>query len=118
MSKKKAYEFLGTTDDIIEAIKSLPPIPIPEWLADWYEFISDKIVKAIDHREFYHKKTKLRVRFDYAQKGAKGFKAFDHWHVYSPYTKNKLDTYLDKNGNPTKDGGGPSHIIPEKNGED
>lgn len=117
MSKKVAYEFFGTMGDIMDVIKNLPPAPTQAWMQDWKEFISEKVQKQIDHREFYHKITQLRVRFDYAKEGAKGFKAIDHWHIYNPYTKNKLDVYLDKNGNPVKDGSGPSHIIPKKDEE-
>ena len=117
MSKKDAYEFLGTLDNIRELIKKLPPVPNEEWLKEWNEFIPKNLKKQIDHREFYHKKTKLRARFDPAKEGKPGFEGKDHWHIYNPKTKNKLDTYLDKDGNPTKYGGGPSHIIPKKNGE-
>lgn len=114
MSKKKRYQFFGTAGDIIDLIKSLPPAPTQEFLQDWKEFISEKVTKILPHREFYHKRTELRVRFDYAKEGAPGFEGKDHWHVYNPYTRNKLDTYLDKDGNPVKDGSDPSHIIPEK----
>ena len=118
MSKKKAYQFFGTTGDIIDLIKSLPSTPTPTFLKEWNEFISPKITKILPHREFYHKKTELRVRFDYAKEGAPGFEGKDHWHVYNPCTRNKTDTYLDKNGKPVKDGSEPSHIVPEKKGDD
>ena len=114
MSKKKAYQFWGTKGDIIDLIKSLPPEPNQEFLKDWNEFISEHAPVNLPHREFYHKRTQLRVRFDYAKEGASGFEGKDHWHVYNPYTKNKRDTYLDKDGNPVGEGSNPSHIIPEK----
>mgnify|MGYP006988857410 CR=1 FL=1 len=117
MSKKKAYEFFGTMDDILDLIKNLPPAPTQAWLQDWKEFISEKIQKKIDHHEFYHEKTKFRVRFDPAKEGKPCFEGKDHWHAYNPYTKNKLDTYFDENGNTVKEGSGPSHIIPKNDEE-
>lgn len=53
-------------------IKNLPPAPTQAFLQDWKEFII-KSLKELDHREFYHEKTKLRVRFDKAREGATGF---------------------------------------------
>ena len=119
MSKKKKYQFSGTLDDIIDLIKSLPPTPTQDFLQEWNEFIikTGKVV-ILDHREFYHKVTKLRVRFDLAKEGKTGFKALDHWHVYNPFTRGKIDLYFDKDENPVKDGSDPSHIIPKKDGED
>ena len=118
MSKKKAYQFIGTIGDIIDLIKSLPPTPTQAFLEEWNEFIIKNVTKKILPREFYHKITKLRARFDAKKEGAPGFEGKDHWHIYNPSTKGKIDTYLDKNGNPVKDGSNPSHIIPEKNGDD
>ena len=70
------------------------------------------------HREFYHKLTKLRARFDVGKEGATGFEGKDHWHIYNPFMKGKLDMYLDKDGTPVKDGSDPSHIIPKRDGDD
>ena len=117
MSKKKQYQFFGTLGDIIDLIKNLPPAPTQAFLQDWKEFII-KSLKELDHREFYHEKTKLRVRFDKSREGATGFEGMDHWHIYNPFTKGKIDTYLDKYGNPVKNGSAPSHIIPEKKEDD
>lgn len=117
MSKKRAYEFFGTMGDIMDAIKNLPPAPTQAWMQDWKEFISEKITQQLPHREFYHKKTKLRVRFDLKKEGAPGFEGKDHWHVYNPNTRSKKDLYFDKDGNVVQDGSGPSHIIPKKDEE-
>ena len=85
---------------------------------EWKEFISEKITKILPHREFYHIKTKLRARFDKAREGATDFEGKDHWHIYNPNTRGKIDTYLDKDGNTAKDGSDESHIIPKKDGDD
>lgn len=118
MSKKTAYQFFGTVGDIIDLIKSLPPTPNQGFLKEWNEFIIKNVGERILPREFYHKLTKLRVRFDAAREGAPGFEGKDHWHIYNPFTTGKKDTYLDKDGNPVKHGSGSSHIIPENNGDD
>ena len=99
MSKKKKYQFLGTLGDIVELIKSLPPAPTQAFLQEWAEFVIEKNPFYFLHREFYHKLTKLRARFDLGQEGQHGFESKDHWHIYNPFTKNKLDTYFDKDGN-------------------
>ncbi len=117
MSKKKKYQFFGTLEDIVDLIRSLPPAPTQAFLQEWNEFISAKITKVLNHREFYHIKSKLRARFDKAREGATGFEGKDHWHIYNPFTRNKIDTYLDKDGNPVKDGSDASHIIPRKDGD-
>lgn len=52
MSKKKAYQFFGTTGDIIDHIKNLPTKPTQDFLKDWNEFISSKVTKILPHREF------------------------------------------------------------------
>lgn len=118
MSKKKRYDFFGTPGDIVNLIKSLPPTPNQAFLQEWHECVTENNSVYFLHREFYHKLTKLRARFDLRQEGKQGFEAKDHWHVYNPFTKSKLDVYLDKDGKPVKDGAYPSHIIPEKDGDD
>ena len=118
MSKRKQYQFFGTLGDIIDIIRSLPPTPSQIFLETWYEFVIEKNPFYHLHREFYHKLTKLRARFDVGQEGAYGFEGKDHWHIYNPYTKSKLDVYLDKAGRPVKDGSDESHIIPKWNGDD
>lgn len=118
MSKKRAYQFFGTLGDIIDLIRSLPPTPNQGFLKEWNEFIIETVSDKVLPREFYHKVTNLRVRFDAAKEGATGFEGIDHWHIYNPFTSGKKDTYLDKDGNPVKNGSDPSHIIPENNGDD
>lgn len=118
MGKNNSYNFFGTLEDIVELIRKLPPVPIIEWLKDWNEFIIEEAIGHTDAKEFYHKLTKLRVRFDPAKEGKPGFEGKDHWHVRNPNTKGKQDRYLDKNGNPVKKGADESHIIPKKDGDD
>lgn len=115
MSKGKSYAFSGTRGDIIELIRTLPPKPDAEFLKEWTEVVVEKAKGRTASREFYHKKTKLRVRFDPAEEGKPGFKGKDHYHVYNPnMSKSKTDRYLDKNGNPVAKDSNPSHIIPQK----
>lgn len=93
MSKNKKYQFTGTVGDIIDLIKSLPPAPTQVFLETWYEFVVEKNPVYYLHREFYHKITKLSVRFDVKQEGKPGFEGKDHWHIYNPFTKGKIDLY-------------------------
>ena len=118
MGKNNAYNFFGTLDDILELIKKLPPLPTPEWLKDWQEFVIEEAIGHTAAREFYHILTKLRVRFDPAKEGASGFEGKNHWHIRNPETSGKKDRYLDSNGNPVKKGADESHIIPKRNGDD
>lgn len=114
MSKKKGYAFSGTKGDIVHLIQNLPPKPSKEFLEDWNVFVSPKALGRTNSAEFWHKETKLRVRFDVGQEGKPGFRSKDHWHVYNPNRTSKLDAYLDENANPTYDGSNPSHILPKK----
>ena len=88
MSKGRCYIFNGTIGDIIELINSLPPKPNAEFLKEWTEVVIEAAQGRTTSREFYHKKTKLRIRFE--------------------------DRYLDKDGNPVAKDSNPSHIIPRQ----
>lgn len=78
MSKKKGYAFSGTKGDIVHLIQNLPPKPSKEFLEDWNVFVSPKAVGRTNSAEFWHKETKLRVRFDVGQEGKPGFRSKDH----------------------------------------
>ena len=115
MSKGRCYIFNGTIGDIIELINSLPPKPNAEFLKEWTEVVIEAAQGRTTSREFYHKKTKLRIRFDLGEEGKPGFKGKDHYHVYNPnMSKGKKDRYLDKDGNPVAKDSNPSHIIPRQ----
>ena len=118
MSKNKKYQVTGTVGDIVDLIRSLPIFPTQFFLRDWIEFVIEKAIGHTTSREFYHKITKLRVRFDPKKEGAPGFEGKDHWHVRNPNTNGKQDRYLDKDGNPVRKGADESHIIPKKDGDD
>ena len=118
MSKNKKYQFTGTVGDIVDLIRSLPIFPTQFFLRDRIEFVIEEAIGHITAREFYHKLTKLRVRFDPKKEGAPGFEGKDHWHVRNPNTTGKKDRYLDKDGNPVPKGAPESHIIPQKDGDD
>lgn len=114
MSKKTSYLFHGTIGDIVDLINSLPEKPDAEFLKEWTEFIVEAAKGRSNSREFYHNKTKLRIRFDLGVEGKPGFRGKDHYHVYNPNMgKTKVDRYLDKNGNPVAKDSNPSHILPQ-----
>lgn len=102
-----------TKEDIVRLIQSLPPKPDEKFLKDWNVFVSPKAKVRTNSTKFWHKETKLRVRFDPAKEGAVGFNGKDHWHVYNPNANGKKDLYLDKDGNPTPRGSRESHILPK-----
>lgn len=67
-------------------------------------------------RDFTDPTTGNRVRFDSEQSDASGFRARDHYHVYNPDLSTSRDyKYLDREGNPVRDGSPTSHILPGGN---
>ncbi|MBR1397082.1 MAG: hypothetical protein IJ563_06075 [Selenomonadaceae bacterium] len=114
MSKGKSYSFFGTLGDIIDIINDLPFEPDIEFLKDWIEFVIEAALGRTKSREFFHKLTKLRIRFDPAEKGKPGFEGQNHYHIYNPNMTGKKDRYLDKNGNPVPKGSDASHILPKR----
>lgn len=115
MSKGKSYAFSGTRGDIIELIRTLPPKPDAEFLKEWDDVTHPNAKDRTTDRDYVHKRTGLRIRFDPAKKGAPGFNGIDHYHILNPdRKKGKGDEYLDKDGNVVRRGSDESHIIPEK----
>ena len=96
MSKNKKYQFTGTVGDIVDLIRSLPIVPTQFFLRDWIKFVIEEAIGHTTAREFYHKLTKLRVRFDPKKEGALGFEGRDHWHVRNPNTTGKKTVTLTK----------------------
>lgn len=113
MSKPPGYAFSGTKGDIVHLIQNLPPHPDKKFLEDWNDITHPKARENSSNIKYEHKETGLRVRFDPATPGAPGFNGKDHWHVYNPNKTSKQNEYLDENGNPTRDGSNPSHILPK-----
>lgn len=114
MSKGEGYAFKGTKGDLVHLIQNLPPRPNKKFFEDWNDTTNPKAREKVQNRWYEHKETGLRIRFDPAQPGKPGFAGKDHYHVYNPNKTNKLNAYLDENGNPTYDGSNPSHILPKK----
>ena len=74
-------EYSKLIGDIVDLIRSLPIFPTQFFLRDWIEFVIEEAIGHTTAREFYHKLTKLRVRFDPKKEGAPGFEGKDHWQM-------------------------------------
>jgi hypothetical protein len=78
----------------------------------WKETTDSRRKANSNRRDFLDPETGMRVEFDKAEPGAKGFKGKDHYHVPNSNPTSKLDEYLDISGNPVPRHSTPSHIIP------
>ena len=58
--------------------------------------------------------TGLRIRFDEAKPGEKGYARKNHYHILNPNATGSKDLYLDKDGNPVAKNSKASHILPKK----
>ena len=102
----------GNLRDKIASIKNKTP---QQLLDDGWQDITDPR-KALNtaSRDYYNPKTGMKISFDAGKKGATGFEAVDHYHIYNPnYTNKKVDYYFDINGNPVGKGSKASHITIE-----
>jgi hypothetical protein len=59
------------------------------------------------NKTYVNPKTGEKVRYDEGKGKNKG-----HYHRYNPDSTGPNDRYLDKNGNPVRDGSKPSHLYP------
>ncbi len=83
----------------------------PEQLGDTWKETTSNENKSGNHKEYSNTETGEKVRFDKGVSGAKGYEGKDHYHRYNPKSTGKKDKYLDKNGNPCKQGSKASHIV-------
>lgn len=79
---------------------------------DNYKDISRPEALERGHRTFEDKRTGVKTRRDQGKPGKPGHEGQDHYHQYNPNRTNKLDEYLDKNGNPCPRGSEESHLYP------
>lgn len=77
----------------------------------WEETTHPKEAEA-GRRRFRNPETGDELVFDKGREGASGWRGRDHWHRPNPNSTNRHDRYLDRSGNPVRDGSGPSHIPP------
>lgn len=68
--------------------------------------------RAPNRRRFRNPETGEVLEFDKAQPGKPGWRGRDHYHRPNPDKTGDGDAYLDRYGNPVRDGSGPSHIPP------
>ena len=111
MSKSASGHFRGTKGDIVAAILTLPPRSNKVFREKW-ENITDFGTKY--RGNYRNKENGLIISFDPGQKGETGFRGKDHYHIHNPNADNKMNAYLDKDGNPVARGSKASHIIPEE----
>ncbi|WP_139489615.1 RHS repeat domain-containing protein [Brevibacillus dissolubilis] len=78
----------------------------------WKDVTHPKMKVNTKMREYQNPETGMKVRFDPKTPGAPGYEGKDHYHIYNPKSTGNSDLYLDKNGNPTNKGSGPSHVLP------
>ena len=112
MSKGFGYKYSGTKGHITGIISSLPSNPDIMVRNGWKE-ISHPSAKATGHRMFIEERTGLKVEFDKKVPGAPGYKGLNHYHILNPNATNAKNKYLDKDGNPVRNGSPKSHIIPK-----
>ena len=99
--------------NIVKVIKQLPKNPNELLKQGWVEITHEKAAQNSNSRDFVNQDG-VKIRFDIAVPGAKGFKSVDHYHVINPQGTSKQDMYLDKNGNATHKNSKPSHIFSEE----
>ena len=112
MSKGFGYKYSGTKGHIMGVIGSLPNNPDIMVKNGWIE-ISHPNAKASGHRMFKEERSGLKIEFDKKVPGAPGYKGLNHYHILNPNATNAKNKYLDKNGNPVRNGSPKSHIMPK-----
>ena len=91
--------------------ETLPDNP-DDLLNRGYKDTSHPDAAKAGHRTFENPETGDKIRHDAGKPGEPGHEGQDHYHRYNPDATGKLDKYLDKSGNPTSNGSGPSHLYP------
>ncbi len=108
-----AHNGIGYDGDIASKIKDIQNKMPEQLIADgWKDVTNIELARNTNSREFYDPKSGMKLRFDKGVKGAKGFEAVDHYHIFNPnHTTKKSPLYLDINGNPVYRGSKKSHIV-------
>ncbi|ULA65590.1 MAG: exported protein of unknown function [Nitrospira sp.] len=104
-----AVKGLDTAGDATRAV--LPKNP-DDLLNQGYREVSHPNAAEKGHRSFENPETGDKLRFDKGDPSEKGMKARDQYHRENSNTTGKQDKYLDKDGNPCRDGCRASHLFP------
>jgi hypothetical protein len=90
--------------------------PQPGELGEDWEDVSDPRQKENSSRTTYQNKNSgNKIEFDKGKPGEPRWRGKDHWHRLNPNRSNKLDKYLDREGNPVPNGSEASHLKPGTN---
>ncbi len=112
-SKNPGYNYSGTKEDIVATASSLPEHGSTLVSQGWKDISHSKQAAAGSHT-YEDPSTGLRIRFDEAKPGEKGYAGKNHYHILNPNATGSKDLYLDKDGNPVAKNSKASHILPKK----
>ena len=111
--KDHGYHYSGTKEDIAATASSLPEHGSTLVSQGWNDISHPKQTAAGSHT-YEDPSTGLRIRFDEAKPGEKGYAGKNHYHILNPDATGSKDLYLDKDGNPVAKNSKASHILPKK----
>ena len=111
--KDHGYNYSGTKEDIAATASSLPEHGSTLVSQGWTDISHPKQAAAGSHT-YEDPATGLRIRFDEAKPGEKGYAGKNHYHILNPDATGSKDLYLDKEGNPVAKNSKASHILPKK----
>ncbi len=111
--KNPAYNYSGTKEDIVATASNLPEHGSTLVSQGWKDISHSKQAVAGSHT-YEDPSTGLRIRFDEAKPGEKGYAGKNHYHILNPNATGSKDLYLDKDGNPVAKNSKASHILPKK----
>lgn len=111
--KDHGYHYSGTKEDIAATASSLPEHGSTLVSQGWNDISHPKQAAAGSHT-YEDPSTGLRIRFDEAKPGEKGYAGKNHYHILNPDATGSKDLYLDKDGNPVAKNSKASHILPKK----
>ena len=111
--KDHGYHYSGTKEDIAATASSLPEHGSTLVSQGWNDISHPKQAAAGSHT-YEDPSTGLRIRFDEAKPGEKGYAGKNHYHILNPDATGSKNLYLDKDGNPVAKNSKASHILPKK----
>jgi len=105
-------ELDGNVENTVESAIdwNSPPCSPSELSADWEEVTHEVRLTNSNRRDYRNKVTGEEIAFDKGIPGKGRFQEKNHWHRYNPFSTNKRDLYLDKNGEVVPKGSNDSHI--------